>query len=72
MTDFVRVRDNETNHEYSVAVSRFDADPDLFTKVDKPATNSSGEPLPPKYRTTVAKKAAENRATEPATAKGTN
>ncbi|VXC08684.1 hypothetical protein [Aeromicrobium sp. 9AM] len=62
MTNFVRVRDNETGHEYSVAESRFDLEPDLFTKLDKPATDPTGEPLPAKHKTTVAKKAAENKA----------
>lgn len=72
MTDYLRVKDNETGHEYTVASERYDATPGLFTKVDKPATDSANDPLPPKYRTTVAKKAAENRATEPATEKGSN
>lgn len=72
MSDFLRVKDGETGHEYSVTAERYDATPDLFTKLDKPATNSAGEPLPPKYRTTVAKKASVNRATEPATKEGNN
>lgn len=59
---FLRVKDNETGHEYSVKQSRFDANPNLYTAVDKPATLPSGLPLPPKYKTTVAKKAAENKA----------
>lgn len=66
MTDFVRVKDNETGHEYSVTQERFDYSPDDFTKVDKAATNSAGDPLPPKYKTSVSKRAAETRATEPA------
>lgn len=65
MSDFTRVKDNETGHEYSVPTVRFEADPDLFTKVDKPATYPDGSPLPPKYKTTVAKKAAENRTASP-------
>lgn len=72
MTDYVRVKDNETDHEYSVTVERFNSAKSLFTKLDKDAATPGGDPLPPKYKTTVAKKAAENRATEPATEKGTN
>lgn len=62
MTDFTRVKDNETGHEYSVTSDRFDASPDLFTAVDKPATDSAGEPLPPKYKTPLGKKPSDNKA----------
>lgn len=53
MSDFVRVKDNETAHEYSVSEDRYDASPDLFTKLDKPATDSIGEPLPVKYKVSL-------------------
>lgn len=66
MPEFVRVRDNETGHEYSVAAARVAATPDLWTQVEKPAAHPNGDPLPPKYRTTVAKKASEKKAAKPA------
>ena len=65
MPEFLRVKDKETGHEYSVPKVRYDADPDLYTKVDKDATDPAGTPLPPKYKTSVAKKAAEGRTASP-------
>jgi hypothetical protein len=46
--EYVRVRDNEIGHEMSIPVARFNEA--VFTKVDKPATNSVGDPLPVKHR----------------------
>lgn len=54
MTDYVRVKDNETEHEYSITVERYNGDKKLFTKLDKDATAPGGEPLPTKYKVDVA------------------
>ena len=57
MPKYLRVKDNETGHEFSVPEGRFnDA---LMQKLDKPATGSDGRPLPMKPKTTVAKAAAK-------------
>ena len=57
MTDFVRVRDKETGHHYSVPRSRFVATPELWQELKQPATDRGGDPLPPKYHTSVSKEA---------------
>lgn len=43
MTDFVRVRDNRTRHEYTVSVAAAAAD--HLTVIDKPAVDRNGTPL---------------------------
>lgn len=67
MTDYVRVRDKETGHHYSVPRSRFEAKRELFQELKQPATDGGGSPLPPKYKTTVSaeagKKASQTAAT---------
>lgn len=51
MTEFVRVRDKATGHHYSMPVSGFD--PDEVAELKQAATDSAGDPLPPKYKTTA-------------------
>ncbi len=51
MTDYVRVKDKQTGHEFSVPAHTFDGD--AMTELDKPATDPGGELLPVKYKTTV-------------------
>lgn len=48
MSDYVRVRDVSTGHEYTVAAKRFD--PGAHVKLDKPATGPDRLPLGVKYR----------------------
>jgi hypothetical protein len=60
MSEFIRVRQIETGHELSVPKSHADAT-DGYEVLDKPATDSAGDPLPPKYRTTVAEAASATR-----------
>lgn len=62
MSDFTRVKDNDTGHEYTVPTSLFELYPDHYTEVDKPATDSVGEPLPAKHKISAAKKAAAKKA----------
>lgn len=72
--DYVRVKDKETGHELSVPVSHYDANEDAYTLLEnKAATDSAGDALPPKFKTTVAEATTKKRATpkKRATAKKT-
>ncbi|MFI5426054.1 hypothetical protein [Aeromicrobium sp. UC242_57] len=67
MTDYVRVTDEvKPRREYTITRRQFDARPGIFTELDKPATTVSGEPIPPKYLTTVNEAADKNKATSQA------
>lgn len=68
MTDYVRVRDKETGHHYSLPRDRFDSSPDLWTELKQDATDSAGDPLPPKYKTSVSADS-DTKAAKPATEK---
>ena len=57
MPEYVRVSDKETRHHYSVTRERFEASPELWDELKQPATDAAGDPLPPKYRTTVSQAA---------------
>lgn len=59
MTEYIRVRQNETGHELTV---RADRDMTGLTVIDKAALGSDGLPLPMKPKSTVAKRAAEKKA----------
>lgn len=48
MTDYIRVRDKSTGHEYTIPATRL---VDGLTVIDKPALDRSGDPAPVKYRT---------------------
>ena len=61
MAEYVRVRDKETGHHYSVTRARLERSPELFAELKQPATHPNGTPLPPKFKTTV-RKAAEKQA----------
>lgn len=47
MPEFVRVRDNDTKHEYTVVASA--VDPEAHTVLDEPALDETEAPLPPKH-----------------------
>lgn len=47
--EFVRVKDKDTGHEFSVVKSAYDADPAPYEVIDKPAVECDGTPLPPKH-----------------------
>jgi hypothetical protein len=70
MSKYVRVRDKETGHHYTVTRARFDASPDLWQELKQPATEPSGDVRPPTYKTTVAEAAAGKKAAKPATSEG--
>ena len=46
MPEYLRVKDKDTKHEYSVVASAHD--PEFQTVLDKPATQADGTPLPMK------------------------
>ena len=54
MSEFVRVKDKATGHEYSARRP----DLDKVEVLDKPAVDRNGRPLPPKYKTSVTNQAA--------------
>lgn len=63
MAEYVRVRDKETGHHYSVTRERFERTPDLWQELKQDATDSVGEPLPQKYKTTVSTETAKKAGT---------
>lgn len=46
-TEFVRVRDRGTGHEYTVSAAL--ADNDAYERLDKDAVDPNGNPFPPVY-----------------------
>lgn len=52
MSNLVRVQHAVTGHQYTVGATRAASDDNLKV-LDKPAVNLNGDPLPPKYRTTI-------------------
>lgn len=72
MAEYVRVRDKDTGHHYSVTRERFDRSPELWQELKQPATDSTGTPLPPKYKTTVTAAATGKQAAKPATSEKEN
>ena len=57
MPEYVRVSDKETRHHYTITRERFERSPELWNELKQPATDSAGDPLPTKYRTTVSAEA---------------
>ena len=62
MSDYVRVKSKATKHEFSVPQASYDANPDAYTVLKRPATNSAGQPLPMKPYTTVSNEAGKKAA----------
>lgn len=65
---YVRVRQAGTGHELSVPESHVAANPDGYEVTDKAVVDAAGDPLPPKYRTTVEQAAARKPKTAAASA----
>lgn len=62
--DYLRVKQNDTGHELTVSQTVYDFAPTAYEVLrDKPATDSGGNPLPAKYKTTVDKSATAKKAT---------
>lgn len=57
MLDYVRVRDKETGHHLSILRSQYERESDLWQELKQPATDSGGNPLQPKYHTSVSNEA---------------
>ena len=66
MSEFYRVKDKTTGHEYTV---RF-VDPDQHEVLDKPAVDVNGDALPGKSHTSVATKASAQNGGQSAHEKG--
>lgn len=66
---YLRVKDKETGHHLSITQEHYDRDPDVWDVVKSDATYPNGDPLPPKYRTTVDQKATDNTAAKTAETK---
>lgn len=68
MAEYVRVSDHETRHHYTIARERYERSPELWDELKQPAVDAAGDPLPPKYRTSVSaeadKKAAKSATSE--------
>lgn len=64
--EYVRVRDKETGHHYSVTRERYDRTPNLWDELKSDAVEPNGDPVPMKPKTSVSKKATGKTATEPA------
>lgn len=69
MADFVRVKQKETGHELSVTAEWAERFKDGYTVLDKVAADAAGDPLPPKYLTTVSTEAAKKKNAAAATEK---
>ncbi len=60
MTDFLRVKDNETGHEFSARRPN----PAKVTVLDKPAVDADGRPLPAKHNVSATLRGKKKPATE--------
>lgn len=49
MAEWLRVKDRDTGHKFSIQKSVVDADPDVFQVLKQDALDHNGEPLPPEY-----------------------
>lgn len=58
MTDLVRVKDKSTGHEFSWPARLAEGVEGVEVLDKKDAIDGSGEPVPPKHKTSVAKSAA--------------
>jgi hypothetical protein len=66
MPEFVRVRDKDTGHEYSVVHVKDNHE--VLEK--KNPLNARGKPYPAKHKTSVAKKAAASKSSKSSTSSG--
>lgn len=66
MTDYVRVKDRETGHHVSIPVAQFEHEGDVWQELKQDAVDSGGNPLPPKYHTSVGKESTTKKASQSA------
>ena len=57
MSDFVRVRVNDTGHHLSILRSQYDRNQGAYTELKQDATYADGTPMPPKHKTSVSAEA---------------
>lgn len=69
MPEYVRAKDNETGHHVSVLKSQYERNKEAWTLLKQPATNAGGDPLPPKYKTTVSAETAKQGDRSPSPSK---
>lgn len=69
MSDHIRVRVVGPDHECTIGQDQYDAQPEAFEVLKKPAVDGGGADLPPKYKTSVSEEAAKNKAASPAAEK---
>lgn len=50
MTDYVRVRDNDTGHHLSVPAEAVKNNPSAYSVLKQDAVDRAGRPLPPKFK----------------------
>lgn len=58
-SEYIRVKVKGPDHERSILRAQYDAQPDAYTVVDKPAEHVPGDPIEPKYKTSVSAEAAK-------------
>lgn len=64
MPEYVRVRQAETGHHITITRANFERAPkDAYTELKQDATDPGGNPLPPKYKTTVSAEAEKKAVT---------
>jgi hypothetical protein len=59
MPEFVRVRDKDTGHHYSINKEKYDRTPDVWELLKQDAVDAAGDPLPMKPKTSVSSEAAK-------------
>lgn len=62
MSDFVRVRDKDTGHEFSYATAAAEGDERFEVLKDADAVDANGAPLPPTYNEGKTKRASGSTA----------
>lgn len=53
--EYVRVKDKATKHELSIVRSAYDADPEPYELLEKPAAQADGTPLPAKHHKSLSR-----------------
>lgn len=67
MPEMVRVKQKETGHELTVDAEWVEQYSEGYQVLEsKDAVDAAGDPLPPKYKTTVSNEAAKKKAASPA------
>ena len=64
--EFFRVKEKASGYEKSIPAATFS---DLWTRLDQPAVDDNGDPLPDKPKTTVSAEAAKKKAGQKAVPK---